>query len=718
MTVHIHVGDATEVLRGMEDESVHMVVTSPPYWGLRAYKGDGGMIGMEPTLDEHIDNLVDVFRAVRKVLRKDGTVWLNYGDAYAGGGRNAGAGGDASRKVKQSTSLGTMGSVKTSIPYGLKPKDLMMMPARVAMALQADGWWLRSEIVWCLSGGVWLYAKTNSKPPAPRMLKDLVRLDPETVQLWTGEQWTKVMAWTESHPKSDERVELILRSGERIGCTAGHVWPTARGNVRTDELVIGDKLGAGDSVRMTTLPDGDKAPAWLTDESLWFAGLYLAEGSMAKNGKAIQISGHVKEVERWERIRRLCKHYGALPRIHTYNNVQHIVIERAAALCAVLNTVVVGYGAKKKSLNINVWSWSNKALRHIVNGYLEGDGHVDGSRIRLGFTRNYRLERDLRCLAARLGATLTLKPTHATLDKQRFPAFRGEWRWERSGHHNEKSRGEVMILRRSRARKFWDVTVEDTSSLFSLASGVLTHNSKPNPMPESVRDRPSSAHEKLFLFSRSARYFYDAEAVRVESRPNSVIRAKYGYSEASTRSASGSNTPGRNADDGLNNWNPASGANLRNVWRIPTQGFSGAHFATFPTKMVEPCIKAGTSEYGCCPECGTPWARVVERTDTGQRDGGGCARRAPESVDSESRTLGQVHTVTTKGFHPTCEHDVKPVPCTVLDPFGGSGTTGLVADRLGRDAILIEISPEYAQMAENRIGQETPLLTDVRLHRG
>ena len=144
MSVDIRVGDCLDVLAAMPDESVHCAITSPPYWGLRAYTGDPGMIGLEPTFDEHLANLVAVFREVRRVLRSDGTLWLNYGDAYTSGNR--------------ATQMGNLGGLETNTtmrgmsrprtPAGLKPKDLMMMPARVAMALQADGWWPRSEIVW------------------------------------------------------------------------------------------------------------------------------------------------------------------------------------------------------------------------------------------------------------------------------------------------------------------------------------------------------------------------------------------------------------------------------------------------------------------------------------------------------------------------------------------------------------------------------------------
>ena len=143
MPVQILVGDARERLAELPAESVHCVVTSPPYWGLRAYGGDDGMIGLEPTFDAHLENLVAVFGGVRRVLRPGGTLWLNYGDAYAGSGRAQATGGATGRATMHGSEHQTGWR-----DGGWKAKDLMMMPARVAMALQADGWWLRSEIIW------------------------------------------------------------------------------------------------------------------------------------------------------------------------------------------------------------------------------------------------------------------------------------------------------------------------------------------------------------------------------------------------------------------------------------------------------------------------------------------------------------------------------------------------------------------------------------------
>lgn len=319
----ILVGDVRERLAEMESDSVHCVVTSPPYWGLRDY-GVPRQMGLEPTLAEHIAALVGVFDEVRRVLRPDGTLWLNYGDCYAGswsgssmrpegGSQRPGSPGFQPLDQRYAARAG-------AVPEGLKPKDLCMVGNRLAIALQDAGWWVRSEIIWA----------------------------------------------------------------------------------------------------------------------------------------------------------------------------------------------------------------------------------------------------------------------------------------------------------------------------------------KPNPMPESVTDRPTVAHDKIWLLTKSARYFYDAEAVREGVTGNAHPRRKDGQT-LPAEGETGTFNPRIGTFDRQEDLARDS-RNLRTVWTISTTPYPGAHFATFPPALAETCIKAG------CPEGGI-----------------------------------------------------------VLDTFAGSGTTGMVADRLGRRSILIELNPTYAEMAAKRIRDDAPMLTSVEI---
>lgn len=148
MTVSILTGDCRTILPTLPAESVHCCVTSPPYWGLRDF-GVAGQIGLEPSLDAYMAEMVAVFHEVRRVLQRDGTLWLNMGDSYAASrnGRSA----DMTKTLRlddrtfRDKPFSTIGPVAGSY---LKAKDLCMMPARLAIALQADGWWLRSDIIW------------------------------------------------------------------------------------------------------------------------------------------------------------------------------------------------------------------------------------------------------------------------------------------------------------------------------------------------------------------------------------------------------------------------------------------------------------------------------------------------------------------------------------------------------------------------------------------
>lgn len=224
-------------------------------------------------------------------------------------------------------------------------------------------------------------------------------------------------------------------------------------------------------------------------------------------------------------------------------------------------------------------------------------------------------------------------------------------------------------------------------------------------MPESVQDRPTNAWEHVFLLSKAPRYFYDSEAVREEG----AGRLDRGNMNIGARLDSGAPWANQTADE-------ANGRNMRNVWLLGPEPFSEAHFATFVPEIPRRAILAGTSERGCCAECGAPWVRVVERTANGWHESPKDAGRRAQGLQSAVSGLhGQYRTVESvdHGWRPSCKHEGEPVPATVLDCFGGAGTTALVADRLGRNAILVELNPEYAAMAQRRINGESPMFSEV-----
>ena len=189
-------------------------------------------------------------------------------------------------------------------------------------------------------------------------------------------------------------------------------------------------------------------------------------------------------------------------------------------------------------------------------------------------------------------------------------------------------------------------------------------------------------------------YFYDAEAVRVDSKRAGDIAG------------------GKRSFEGQPN--PFSGevpstANSRNVWQIPTQGRPDAHFATFPDELPRRCILAGTSEHGVCGECGAPWTRRTVESQTTTR---------PNSRDNPCKSVGNsrqsnmhgsrvYNEIQTLGWQPTCSCNADSAPATVLDPFVGSGTSCAVGQSLGRRSVGLDLNPEYLAIAAKRIGGVT-----------
>ena len=245
----------------------------------------------------------------------------------------------------------------------------------------------------------------------------------------------------------------------------------------------------------------------------------------------------------------------------------------------------------------------------------------------------------------------------------------------------------------------WRVAFALQADGWYLRSDIIW--SKPNPMPESITDRPTKAHEYLFLMSKSERYYYDAEAIKEASRyvgsQKSQGRGEFG----------GKGSPKK----GLEPFRAVTESrNRRTVWEIPTSPFPEAHFAVFPPKLVEPCILAGTSEKGYCSDCGKPWIRNTAHEYEKTRPNGS---RGIKTLGRQHIQYGSarykdrlIRHTTTIGWQASCSCKASIEPGVVLDPFMGSGTTALVALKAGRRFIGTELNPEYAKMAEARIWQE------------
>jgi DNA modification methylase len=240
---------------------------------------------------------------------------------------------------------------------------------------------------------------------------------------------------------------------------------------------------------------------------------------------------------------------------------------------------------------------------------------------------------------------------------------------------------------------------------------------KPNPMPSPVLDRCVTAHEYMFLLSKSPRYYFDPVAIAepsvTEASGNKTRRLGEAYGRPGA--AVGVSVP----------WE-GSTRNKRSVWTVSTEPSKVAHFATYPTKLVTPCILSGTSERGCCQRCGTPWRRLVDKVRRATRPGESSKIYEPNGSKQdalgkrtytgfnkrwkESREVGNrdplrhvTETVTT-GWAASCTCNAgDPVPCVVFDPFCGAGTTVMVADRLGRHGIGIDLSERYLAYGRERI---------------
>jgi DNA modification methylase len=287
----------------------------------------------------------------------------------------------------------------------------------------------------------------------------------------------------------------------------------------------------------------------------------------------------------------------------------------------------------------------------------------------------------------------------------------------------------------------WRIAFALQADGWYLRTDIIWH--KPTVMPESVTDRPTKAHEYLFLLTLSPEYFYDAEAIKegaslqtharssaANQFPSSLLRDDengrrrklngsgvgfgHGY-DANPKPRVKGRVAGVNPkseEDAFNSKQNSSFSaavaqvvetrNKRTVWTIPSEPYSEAHFATFPTGLVRPCILAGTSAHGCCSECGAPWERALEKVAEGKRKRVDRGQPSGKPMASNGREWKPVEYRDT-GWQPTCTcQGATLARCSVLDPFLGSGTTAQVAIELNREAHGIELGEHHLPLIHKR----------------
>ena len=255
----------------------------------------------------------------------------------------------------------------------------------------------------------------------------------------------------------------------------------------------------------------------------------------------------------------------------------------------------------------------------------------------------------------------------------------------------------------------WRVAFALQADGWYLRQDIIWH--KPNPMPESCTDRCTKAHEYIFLLTKSPKYYFDNEAIKEDCEGKDERHLAETYDDAGPviqgDTNAGIKRTKRYSNDG------SFKRNKRSVWTVTTKPFKGAHFATFPMDLIEPCVLAGCPEKGCA-ECGEPYKRQMQKTGEFQRRWSKTIATAEGSPHEGQSSMQNIYE--DLGLQKQCDCKTNETKSgTVLDPFGGSGTTALVANGHNRDAIICELNDEYIDIAKKRISPHGDMFNEVEV---
>lgn len=711
-------GDCLDVLPTLAAGSVHCCVTSPPYFGLRDY-GVAGQLGLEVTPAEYVAKMVAVFREVKRVLRDDATLWLNIGDSYNADGRKGRA------HMGKGKNNGYSAWVNKTME-GTKPKDLLGIPWAVAFALREDGWYLRSEIIW------------HKKALMPESVTDRPTKAHEQVFLLAKRPryFYDAEAVKESDAGKDHSRNVL--SGQPSLEPSGGKLPPHRG-LRT----VNGRDGFGRNLRSVwtlgpePFPEAHFACVDAETECLTVTG-WKRHDQIQAGDVAAQFDVE-KELLSWGPVEQVASYHVTCQEMVAVRhrdvtmlltpNHRTVIRRRHPRTRKYQASLVIRADALKSDHAIPVGAaWAPTAANAGIGsawaellGWYVAEGHENkvgwGVDIYQSFARNPNKVQRIRELLLAVGAE--------------FAESTAERSWK--GRSAALTAFNVCGFAAIRLRELapgkalpWGLLGMPEADLEALLRGLIGGDG---------HTRKDDGRRSFIQRSKGTLDFVQALATRLGFATKATFRSEGTWTVYLTSkqyiSLRGTNgqagDPGKELFTGII-WCPKLPLG---TWVARKNGRVFITGNTFPQKLVEPCVKAGTSQKGCCPACGAPWGRVVERKKVPRngtvlastRDGGLTAEDGQERTGMSHFKYNEwlkANPPETTGWHPSCPcPDAPPVPCTVLDPFMGSGTTGLVAVKHGRDFIGIELNPDYLAMARRRVGSvESDVAAESRFFAG
>ena len=672
-------GDCLNRLRDLPEKSVQTVVTSPPYFGLRDYVTNG-QLGQETRPADFVAALVAVFREVRRVLRDDGTVWLNLGDSYAVNG-GARAYGSTDAAVGRASAPGK----PRRAPEGYKNKDLLGIPWQVAFALRDDGWYLRSDIIWA------------SPNPVPESVKDRPTSAHEYVFLLTKKEryYYDAEAVKEASKDLSARkagVSLPPRNRRDVWEIAMQPYKGAHFACVDDQTEALTPVGWK---RHENLTDGDLIAVWTENKINWQPATF----------HRYDFEGNLIAIEKRDSSQRLTPDHRCMIRMSRSGIVKVLEAQYLKPSMEILTAAT--WNVSKKPGVGEDWA--------ALIGWYVTEGHISKTSntviIYQSENANPHHVVTIRSLLRKVGAIFK--------ERRRVRSWRGRPSIEiefiikdQIAQRLKSEAPEKHLL-----PKILDWPEKERWALLNAMIDGDGHRRIDKRRSITQKNKADIEMMQILALSLGLRAI-------ISRRVSDGIYVVY-LTEGEWLTLAGTDRKTSSISQEYYKgivWCPSVSSGF---WLARRNGRPFITGNTFPPSLVEPCILAGTSARGSCPDCGMPWQRVISRvagptptadwTETlGWRPACFHYERVDEWVALPKQAKTESDKVYQKRIAPLVKiraellkswESAPTIPCVVLDPFGGAGTTALVANRYGRTAVLIELNPEYAQLALSRLGR-------------